>query len=793
MKRPYWYTQHLVIVFGMVTLILLIVDMGWINKDISWGYLTEQTLDYLHLSLVILIVVATAGVWYLSRRRMPLTYRHSLDQWVELFHEWVWETDEHNRFTYVSKQFEGITDIPVTDVLGKSLLELSDRWQEDSPQWQQHQNLIQNHQPFRNFPYAIRRADGVVFHLRVSGHPYWDETGTFRGYRGVGTDVTDEVKAIQYKEAVHHCLVKAIQQSTHGIALYDAQDRLVVCNARFGTLTDFPEHLLQPAVTLATHLDAAIEQMAEHLERLASPRTRRALKRYFLARHRCHQPFLMSFRRSEKGPQSDKSWLQVDKQVIEGGETLLLIKDIEPLQIKQDYSFQKASGHTIAQAIIDSLAIGISVYDRDLRLVMYNDKIAQLMELPPEWKTSHPTFEQVIRFNVKRGEYSPGNHEGVLQRIVLAQTGTPYHFEHTRPNGTILDVYGYPMPGGGFVTTYEDITARKRQERALQLSAAVLDNIKEAVLICDAEARIKQVNPAFHTMTGYQPDEVIGKKPDFLCTQPKEITAIYNDIAHGLQQQGRWEGDLWIRQRAGDVVIVWASIVGLKDDTDRWTHGVAVCRDITARKEDEWKLWRKANFDQLTNLPSRGLFMDRVGSGIAYTRRNKKACCAVLFIDLDGFKQVNDQYGHAVGDALLRETANRLSDNVRLSDTAARLSGDEFAVLLMDIGALEQAALTTEKLQAALREPWVFDEGKPALSILCSVGIAVYPYHGQTADTLLRKADEAMYAAKKAGHHGYCLAQLDHSANDEHLEEGTDRDADAPDLWTNEEPDNDPA
>ncbi|MBR9970506.1 diguanylate cyclase domain-containing protein [Magnetospirillum sulfuroxidans] len=299
-----------------------------------------------------------------------------------------------------------------------------------------------------------------------------------------------------------------------------------------------------------------------------------------------------------------------------------------------------------------------------------------------------------------------------------------------------------------------DISAMKSAEEKLKLTAKVVESASEAVVITNARNEIEYVNPAFSTITEYTADEVIGQNPA-LWRSGRHDSEFYQNMWAGLNANGRWRGEIWNRRKSGEFYAEWLSIVAIKDDAGVVTHYIAIFSDITHRKEDEERVWRQANFDALTGLPNRALFVDRLSQAIRQTKRDGKKF-ALFFIDLDGFKQVNDSLGHAAGDLLLQQTAQRLVDCVRSSDTVARLAGDEFTCIVQGIHDHNDASMVASKILERLSLP--FDlEGRQA-EIRGSVGIALYPDDGADGPSLLKMADEAMYRVKRRGKNSFEFA-----------------------------------
>ena len=306
------------------------------------------------------------------------------------------------------------------------------------------------------------------------------------------------------------------------------------------------------------------------------------------------------------------------------------------------------------------------------------------------------------------------------------------------------DSIGHPLR---MIGTHTDIDERHQNDESLRLSSAVLETMVEAVFITDATNNILSVNPSFTKITGFLPEDVIGKKMTVLAAGP-DTEEKMQTMQGFLEQDGSFAGELTHRRKTGELYVAWLSISTVRNHLGEMTNRVAVFSDISERKANEERMQYLAHFDPLTDLPNRALFADRLRQALAICRRSQERL-AVLFVDLDKFKPVNDTLGHAIGDLLLKEVAFRLLDNIRESDSAARLGGDEFVIVLTAVETEQDAILVAEKILASINKPYLLDGH--TVTISCSIGIAIYPNHGHTDQELLSHADEAMYFSKHGG------------------------------------------
>ncbi|MEI6557698.1 MAG: EAL domain-containing protein [Rhodospirillaceae bacterium] len=354
----------------------------------------------------------------------------------------------------------------------------------------------------------------------------------------------------------------------------------------------------------------------------------------------------------------------------------------------------------------------------------------------------------------------PTRRDDFASAIVAADEIADFDAEIYRRDGSRIWIREHARcvrDSGGAILYYEgtvtDITAQKQAEEAMRLLVAAFVSVAEGVVITDADLRVRWINPAFSKITGYEAGELIGQSL-VLAILSDESEGVIGKIWDQAQKNAQWQGEQRLRRKSGDSFLAWLSMAVAQDDDIKARHFVLVCTDITQRKQIEEKLKFHANYDTLTGLPNRALLQSRLEQELARARDNR-ARVAVYYIDLDRFKPVNDQFGHHAGDVLLTLAAKRMRNSVRLSDTVGRLGGDEFLVIASDIGELPAAAYVAEKLRYAFSDP--FDILGHEVFCTASIGIAHYPDHGTTVDTLITNADTAMFHAKRGEPNQYCF------------------------------------
>ena len=356
----------------------------------------------------------------------------------------------------------------------------------------------------------------------------------------------------------------------------------------------------------------------------------------------------------------------------------------------------------------------------------------------------HPDYRGVVQGRV-RAAIDQGENQNVIEEKLVRIDGGVFYAEVAA-----ISVLFEGRPAS--LAVFMDISGRKRAEDELRLAASVYRNSSEGMMITDAEGRIEAINPAFTQLTGYELADVLGMNPRILKSgmQPAEF---YQDMWMQLNTTGQWRGELWNRRKDGQLFAETLSINAEKHANGSVHRYVALFSDITDQKKKEELIWTHANFDTLTGLPNRRLFMDRLDQEMRRVKRSGTKL-ALLFIDLDHFKEVNDTLGHAKGDNLLIEATRRIRIHVRDTDTLARLGGDEFTLILPEFGELSNIDRVVQNILRELGTP--FDLGGGDMGhISGSIGITLYPDDAAVMDELLQHADQTMYAEKAAGRNGF--------------------------------------
>ncbi|MEH6356715.1 MAG: diguanylate cyclase [Marinobacter sp.] len=431
--------------------------------------------------------------------------------------------------------------------------------------------------------------------------------------------------------------------------------------------------------------------------------------------------------------------------------------------LKQAESSSETSlkNEQLIRTIVNSTPNMMGYWDRDLRCRYANNAFSEWFGMPPEDVIG-------IRFQDLVSEQLYALNEPHI-RAVLA--GEQQRFERTlnKADGSVGHIIGNYIPDfdgdgtvRGFSIQASEITVLKEVEAKLKLAACVFENTLDGVLITDIEGTILSVNPGFIEITGYTADEAVGQTPRILQSNQHD-KPFYAAMWQQIKAKGRWHGKIWNRHKGGELYLQSMTISMVLDETGEPMRYVSVFSDITA-------LWRKDEYirhlafhDALTDLPNRTLLMDRINQKVLQSNR-EESHFALMFLDLDGFKLVNDQLGHKVGDDMLKDVAKRLLALVRQSDTVARVGGDEFVFILDNPKGRCEITEVANRIIASVNEPIEVLGGVlgEACQIGVSLGIATFPADGASASDLIINADSAMYAAKSLGKNNIRFFSAEH-------------------------------
>jgi len=415
----------------------------------------------------------------------------------------------------------------------------------------------------------------------------------------------------------------------------------------------------------------------------------------------------------------------------------------------------------LLRGLLDNAPLGIWMHEADGRLGFVNKTFADMVGLSVAELLAMEDYtvlfdaDTAARCRMTRGQAlaAPGPHRRE-ERVGFA-------------NGQIRDLEIVKLrmhdrqgePNGRLLCMAADITERKISEGNTKLLAAVFANAREGITIADADGNIIAVNARFSEITGYASDEVIGKNPRVLKSG-RHDRDFYAAMWKAIKDHGHWRGEIWNRRRSGEIYPELLSITELTLDDSAKSHYLAVFTDISELKAQQANLEYLAHHDALTRLPNRVMLADRMRTAMARSRRFSRSL-AVCYLDLDGFKPVNDHHGHHFGDRLLYEIGQRLSQSLRGADSVARFGGDEFVLLLGNLESLAECQSIAARLLEIVSQPVIIDN--VSVKISASLGVTLYPDDDADADTLLRHADHALYQAKELGRNRYVMFDASHA------------------------------
>lgn len=653
--------------------------------------------------------------------------------------------DTQMRYLAYSRQWLSAYHLEDHDIVGCSLYELTP---EICPQWRQiHQDCLEGAEHrIEDAPFL--RADGSVDYISWLIRPWRREDGSIGGliiYTRLNSEQTDDAGGSQDFRQELQILLETSRAVPWRFDLTNR--RFIYVGPRLTSLLGYDTntwHTLDDWASVL-HPDDREQAVALCLEKSLTGEAHDFEYRAFTASgEMVWIRTLVSVIKNDEGQVSELAGLFIDVSEQKRAE----------LELRRSESQFRS--------VIEASGDGFCLTDARGFLLHANDAYARL--------TGYEKDEMVgMHISDFEAEEDPEDTARHIEKVI-ANGSDLFETRHRRKSGEIRDVeisISYtPDAGGRFFVLVRDITESKKTRQKLRLIETVFNNTSEGIVITDPNGVIIDVNPAYCEITGYSRDEMIGERPNKIKSD-RHDDAFYRGMWNALVTDGRWVGEIWDRRKNGEVFPKWLNINAVRDEKNALTHYVGTFSDISVLKGIEQKLEYMAYFDPLTGLPNRILFKDRLENQISNCFRYKKSC-AVLFLDLDRFKLINDTLGHSTGDKLLIEAANRLKHCIRDSDTVARFGGDEFTILLSGLKGSDGAAMVAQHIVNTMRQPMVLQGVE--LHISTSIGIAMYPDDGDNFTTLTRHADAAMYEAKRRGRGQYHFfsEEMDESAH-EHL------------------------
>ncbi|MCW8890481.1 MAG: EAL domain-containing protein [Sedimenticola sp.] len=666
--------------------------------------------------------------------------------------DWFWEMGPDLECTYLSGQVESVIGVPIKEIMGKTRQEFyGDQADSNDPEWAAHFNILERKADFQNFVVTWRRPDGDERIISLSGRALFDQNKNFLGYRGVGRDITEQRLIAQQVKTSEERYRELFDNMSDGVAIYSVDD----VTGDF-ILSDFNRSAER--IGNISRNDIIGHSVKEIFPGIESMGLLPVLKRVFQTGKPEHFP--------QKHYQDGTLDLWVENYVyrLPTGEVVAVFEDVTQRLLTKE---QLEENRALLRSVIDAAPMWIAACDREYRYLLANQFYETTFGLSVS-EIEGKTIADVLPPELV------DRHLKLVDQVLL---GERVSFEDTLPGkeggpschiaGDYIPLYDISGRITGVVAAVNDVTEQvetrseldrshqeiKKQLKRLQLAGTVFDATSEGVLIADAEANILDVNRAFSDILGFGRDEVLGEKPN-LWKSGRHDRAFYQTMWSSLIHTGMWCGEIWNRRKDGTIFPEWLTINAVKNKAGKLTNYVAVFADISHIKQSEKQLDFLAHHDPLTELPNRLLFNARLQHAINHAARHGGQM-ALLFMDLDRFKNINDSHGHTVGDSLLKEVGSRLIHSVRADDTVARTGGDEFTILLEGIESTHDVVNIAEKILCAFKAEFEF--GEHQLYITPSIGISVYPQDGFTSEELMRNADAAMYKAKDAGRCGYAF------------------------------------
>ncbi|WP_428603731.1 PAS domain S-box protein [Sedimenticola sp.] len=655
--------------------------------------------------------------------------RKRVQDFAEIASDWFWEMGPDLKFSYFSERITETLGVSVDSLLGKTRQDLLVK-EYDKEQWDAHLQLIEQHQPFRDFEYVVEKPDGTQAYIRISGKPLFGAEGEFLGYRGIGRNLTEEVESKTAERRLQDRLHDAMESVPGGVILFDKDDRMILCNSAYRRAVREISPILQPGITFRELNISLVKVGLVDTEGLGMDAWLEKRERL----HKQHRPFVLRVK--------DNRWIEVLEFATKERGTLILRMDITERMQTQKALKESESRY---RALIEQAADGLIVTD-ERGVITDCNRSAQVMLGQRVDRLLNRSLIDFIEPS-ERAKYLQQYNDIHRRGSMLIQCRMQSRDGRVVP----VEVSARSLPDGGIQSLIRDISERLSSEERLRLSATVFESTREGVIITDRNGLITAVNTAFTEITGYTEEEVSGRTPGIL-NSGRHDDAFYKEMWESVNEVGYWRGEIWNRRKNGEIFPEWETISTVRNEQGELTNYVAVFSDISDIKESENQLEYLAHHDPLTELPNRLLFTARLDHALERARRDG-SYIAVLFIDLDLFKNINDSLGHPVGDTLLQQVARRIKQQLRDEDTVARLGGDEFTVLLEQLANPQKAGNIADKLTQCFVTP--FEIESRSLHVTASIGISIFPSDGDNTATLLRNADTAMYQAKAMGRNGF--------------------------------------
>ncbi len=562
------------------------------------------------------------------------------------------------------------------------------------------------------------------------------------GFISIYTDITDskQIETTLRNQTLY--LNSVLDHLPQGITVFDAQLKLKCWNSTVLNVLNLPPEGVYQDVPFA---DLIMYPALRGEYGPGDPAELVEQRRVMALKFQAH--------RFERVRPNGRTHLVEGRPMLQDGQTVGFVTSYTDITENKKHESALAEKTELLQTLIDNLPSGISVYDKHQKLVLMNEQAERLLGLPHEMLVQTPDFFDQTRWNAERGEFGDVDVEQYISDLrARIENLVPYRSELLRANGKVIDIRRAPMPHGGFVSVYTDITEQKNIERELRQQREVfqtlVDNIPGGVTLFGPDRRLLVCNEEFARLLEFPPELFEGQPTleRFFRFNAERGEYGHGDteaqVQHLLALAQRGQAHLFKRTRPNGTIL---EVRGLPIADGSF---VTIYTDVTEQQQAVDAIERLAHHDALTGLSNRYTLEARLDQLVADAKRHDR-CLAVMFLDMDNFKAINDTLGHSVGDLFLCKVAQRLSETMRDNDIVARLGGDEFVVVLADIVDAQDAAVIASKIIDRLSQPALL--GSHSLRASVSIGICFYPQDGQDRGTLMQSADIAMYHAKNAG------------------------------------------
>ncbi|MDE2584039.1 MAG: PAS domain S-box protein [Betaproteobacteria bacterium] len=596
----------------------------------------------------------------------------------------------------------------------------------------------------------LQLPGGVTRHVHVSGRVERDELG--RPLRVVGTlqDVSETQGLQQAVQDAEERWKYALEGARDGVWDWFVAEQRAYLSPRWKEILGYADH----------ELPSRHQEWLERLHPEDKDRVLGATADYFAGRL---PVFEQEFRLRHRD--GTYRWILSRGQLVardEAGRPLRMLGTITDITERKQAALAMAESEALQRSLVSALAEGVVVQDAQGQIISANVAARRILQLSEEQllgRTSTDPAWNVIRENGQ--SFPPEEHPSMVtlhtgvscDNVVMGVVvGRGMNSGSAAGSRVWLSVNSRPLVQPGevrpyaVVTSFADITEVKAAELSNRLYRDVLERAGRAILITDVDGRINNVNSAFVSLLGYSREEALGQKAGFYRSN-RHPRSFFQDLWQSLMTRGEWRGEIWNRCKGGEAILLEADIRAVTNAEGGITQFVAVYQDVTDLRQAQEDMWHRAHYDPLTGLPNRSLFLDRLDQALVHAERQGERL-GLLYLDLDGFKAINDTEGHQAGDALLQEVGLRLMAVVRSSDTAARLAGDEFAVLLPHLSVEDDLQRVMRIIADSLSQPVVWQGLE--LQVGVSIGSAIYPEQAANREELIRVADSAMYRIKRA-------------------------------------------